>query len=209
MRAEPFEETDPSDGGPTFRVAAEADTGALVELLNSAYRGDTSRKGWTTEAHLLDGQRVDAEGVAETLTAPNVRVVLAEVAGQLVACCELQRGGDSEAYFGMFAVRPTEQGGGLGSRLLAEAERMAQDWGCQRLRMLVIRQRTDLISWYERRGYHRTGATEAFPYGDPRYGLPKRDDLRFEELAKPIGAEPNGGGLPRERTTKENPRIEF
>ncbi|RNL86231.1 N-acetyltransferase [Halostreptopolyspora alba] len=194
--------------GPKFRVATEADTGALVELLNSAYRGDTSRKGWTTEAHLLGGQRVDAEGVAETLATQDTRVVLAEVAGELVACCELRCGDGGEAYFGMFAVRPTEQGGGLGSRLLAEAERMAREWGCERLRMLVIRQRTDLVAWYERRGYHRTGVTEAFPYGDPRYGLPKRDDLRFEELAKPLGADPDDGLSPV-RAEKENPRIEF
>ncbi|MBB4930447.1 GNAT superfamily N-acetyltransferase [Lipingzhangella halophila] len=191
MRAEMSKGAERPDTGtgPAFRVATEADTEALVELLNSAYRGETSRKGWTTEAHLLGGQRVDPEGVAETLTAPDTRIVLAEVADRLVACCELQRGGDGDAYFGMFAVRPDEQGGGLGSLLLAEAERMAGEWGCERLRMVVIRQRADLIAWYERRGYRRTGVEAPFPYGDPRYGLPKRSDLVFDELVKPMGAE--------------------
>ncbi len=176
-----------SASGLTFRVAADTDIRALVELLNSAYRGDSSRAGWTTEADLLGGQRVDPAAITEALATPDAQLVLAERAGRLVGCCEVQHGGDREAYFGMFAVRPTDQGGGLGSRLLAEAERIAGEFGCARLRMLVLRQRGDLVAWYERRGYRRTGEESPFPYGDARYGLPKRDDLVFDELAKPLG----------------------
>ncbi|WP_460998959.1 GNAT family N-acetyltransferase [Streptomonospora sediminis] len=179
----------PSDGGePALRDAVTADIPQLVELVNSAYRGDSSRQGWTTEADLLGGQRVDADGIAELLDRPGTRVVVAERDGRLLACCELAAGGPGTAYFGMFSVRPDAQGSGLGRHMLAEAERTAAGaLGCTSIRMTVLRQRTDLIAWYERRGYRRTGNTAPFPYGDERFGLPKRDDLVFDELAKPIG----------------------
>ncbi|MFD0776789.1 GNAT family N-acetyltransferase, partial [Streptomonospora algeriensis] len=102
-------------------------------------------------------------------------------------CCELADGGDGSAYFGMFAVQPDAQGGGLGRRVLAEAERIAaEELDSATMRMTVLRQRADLIAWYERRGYRRTGETVPFPYGDERFGLPKREDLVLEELAKPL-----------------------
>ena len=87
----------------------------------------------------------------------------------------------------MLAVKPARQTRGLGKALLAEAERRARgELGAARVRMTVIEQRTELIAWYERRGYRRTGATEPFPYGNPRFGLPKRPDLRFVVLEKPV-----------------------
>jgi ribosomal protein S18 acetylase RimI-like enzyme len=85
----------------------------------------------------------------------------------------------------MFAVSPKTQGGGLGKQVLAEAERTArEDFGLDSMQMTVIRQREDLIAWYVRRGYARTGETKPFPYGDVRFGLPRRDDLEFEVLVK-------------------------
>ncbi|GAA1764224.1 GNAT family N-acetyltransferase [Streptomonospora arabica] len=180
-------------GGIVFRDAAEGDVSALVELVNSAYRGGASRQGWTTEADLLGGQRVDSGQIAEALARPGARVLVAERDGRPAACCEVVGGGDGSAYFGMFAVRPGAQGGGLGGSVLAEAERTAaEEMGCTSMRMTVLRQRADLIAWYERRGYRRTGGTAPFPYGDERFGLPKRDDLVFEELAKELSA-PLGG----------------
>ena len=95
---------------------------------------------------------------------------------------------DGAGYFGMFSVVPTRQGGGVGKQVLAEAERIARDeWGCAAMRMTVIDVRDELIAFYERRGYRRTGIRKPFPYGDARFGLPKRDDLRFEVLEKPLG----------------------
>lgn len=170
-----------------FRQAGLEDAAALVALIESAYRGDTSRQGWTTEADLLGGQRTDGDGVRAAITSPGSRIIMACRQGELVGCAQLERRGD-EAYFGMFAVPPTRQGGGYGSALLAEAERLSRaEWGARALQMSVIRQREDLIAWYERRGYRRTGETRPFPYGDERYGTPRRPDLQFVVLAKPLG----------------------
>lgn len=169
-----------------FRPAGPDDVAALVELVESAYRGDASRVGWTTEADLLDGQRTDAEGVAAAIAAPEGVVLLAERDGELLACCQLEHRGET-AYFGMFSVRPNRQGGGLGRAVLARAEAVARErWGVTGLEMTVIVQREDLIAWYERRGYRRTGEFSPFPYGDERFGVPRRPDLRFEKLIKGI-----------------------
>lgn len=173
----------------TFRNAAAADVPAIVALVQSAYRGDASRAGWTTEADILDGQRIDPQGVAEVIAKPDSRVLLAERDGELLACAQIEKRGDA-GYFGMFSVRPNLQGSGLGKIMLAEAERMARDdWGCWHMRMTVIDVRNDLIAWYERRGYGRTGEHSPFPYGDQRFGIPKRDDLRFEWLTKSLQLE--------------------
>ncbi|HEX7815760.1 GNAT family N-acetyltransferase [Dyella sp.] len=167
-----------------FRAAAVADIPAIVALVESAYRGDSGRLGWTTESDLLDGQRTDVEGVAALIGVDGSQVLLAEHDGALLACCHVAvKQGDG--YFGMFAVNPLSQKAGLGKALLGEAERIAaQEWRCPVMRMTVIEQRADLIAWYERRGYRRTGQFEPFPYGDERFGIPRRDDLRFEWLAK-------------------------
>ncbi|MFW5418143.1 GNAT family N-acetyltransferase [Nocardiopsis sp. CNT-189] len=171
----------------TARPAGPEDVPALVELVNSAYRGEGSKEGWTTEADLLGGQRIDAEGVTALLRTPDTAVLVAEAGGRLTVCCELKRSGEGDAYFGMFSVSPAAQGKGLGGAMMTEAEGYAaRVWGARRMRMLVIRQRGELIAWYERRGYARTGAVSPFPYGDERFGIPRRDDLEFIELAKEL-----------------------
>jgi ribosomal protein S18 acetylase RimI-like enzyme len=170
-----------------FRTATLADVDAIIPLVESAYRGDASRVGWTTEADLLDGQRIDRQMLIGLIENRDARVLLVLQDGQLVACCELQ---DQEgiAYFGMFSVRPSGQGAGIGNRVLAEAERIArQEWACSEMRMTVIDIRNELIAWYERRGYRRTGIHKPFPYGDERFGIPRREDLRFEVLSKLLG----------------------
>ncbi len=182
----------------SFRTATHDDIPALIALVTSAYRGDVSRQGWTTEADLLDGQRIDADMLRTDLDTPGSIVLLAidssdDDQPHLVACANIakQPGDDSipTAYFGMFSVSPDVQGGGVGKIVLAEAERIARDTlGCARMRMTVIDAREELIAYYVRRGYLRTGIKKPFPYGDPRYGLPKRDDLQFEVLEKTLEA---------------------
>lgn len=116
-------------GQLTFRDAADADVPALVALIESAYRGDSSRAGWTTEADLLQGQRTDPDGVRQVLRAPGSRLLVVERDGAPIACCQLEHRGDA-AYFGMFAVRPELQGAGLGKVIIAEAERTVREsWG--------------------------------------------------------------------------------
>src|SRR6478735_10445039 len=106
----------------TYRDATDADVDALVALIESAYRGDASRAGWTTEADILQGQRTDPQGVLEVVKAPDSRLLTVERDGRIVACCQLEHRG-AHAYFGMFAVSPALQGAGLGKAIIAEAER--------------------------------------------------------------------------------------
>lgn len=170
----------------SFRSAVEADVSELVALVESAYRGDASRGGWTTEADYLEGQRTDEGGVRQIIEAADSTLVVVERAEEIVACCHLEHRGD-HVYFGMFAVRPGLQGAGLGKEILAEAERRARDtWGAKEMRMTVVNVREELIAYYERRGYRRTGELSPFPYGDERFGVPLRDDLAFELLVKSL-----------------------
>ncbi|MDQ1727773.1 MAG: hypothetical protein QOK14_1818 [Frankiaceae bacterium] len=167
--------------GITVRAAIGGDVDAVVALVHSAYRGDSSRAGWTTEADLLDGLRTNADEVRSLLP----HFLLAEVDGELVGCCTLIPK-DGHAYFGMFAVRPGMQGGGIGSALLAAAEARTRALGLPAVEMTVLSPRTELIAFYERRGYVATGEVRPFPYGDPRFGLPRRDDLTLAVYVKTV-----------------------
>jgi len=170
-----------------FRWATPADADAIVALAQAAYRGQASRAGWTTEADFLDGQRTDREGVLAMLGEGQGILLAEEAGGALLGCCHLERDGGA-AWFGLFAVDPRRQGRGIGDRVLAEAERLAGEvFGCRRLRMKVIWLRDSLIAWYGRRGFRRCGETHPFPYGDERFGIPRRDDLYFIVLEKPLG----------------------
>jgi GNAT superfamily N-acetyltransferase len=175
-----------ADAAITFRPALHGDIPTLLTLVESAYRGDASRKGWTTEADLLDGQRIDPAGMAEIIAKAGSRVIVFERGGKILACCHIEKQGNA-CYFGMFAVDPMLQGGGVGKLAMIEAERAARDdFGCNEMQMTVISIRDDLVAWYERRGYRRSGIYKPFPYGDERFGIPKRDDLRFELLTKAL-----------------------
>jgi len=180
----------------TFRPATPADLAAIIELVTCAYRGESSRAGWTTEADVLDGNRIVPEVLRHDISRARSRVILAERSedAALIACAHVAEE-NGAGYFGMFAVRPTLQGSGIGKALLAEAERVVrEDWHLPAMRMQVIDVRDELIAFYQRRGYRRTGQYAPFPYGDPRFGLPKRDDLRFEALEKCLT--PGGGQTP-------------
>ena len=173
-----------------FRNAMLADADAIVALVESAYRGDASRVGWTTEADLLDGRRTGIDDVAGCIERPRSTILLMEqVDGDrrdLVACAHVADD-EGAGYFGMFSVRPALQGAGIGKRLLEHAERYVRErWSLPVMRMTVIDVRDELIAFYERRGYRRTGVVKPFPYGDERFGLPRRGDLRFEVLEKSL-----------------------
>jgi ribosomal protein S18 acetylase RimI-like enzyme len=173
-----------------IRTATADDVDAIVALVETAYRGDASRAGWTTEADLLDGRRTGADDVAACIGRPRSVILLAERehddGSEPVACAHVADD-EGAGYFGMFSVRPGLQGGGIGKRLLEHAERYVREhWSLQLMRMTVIDVRDELIAFYERRGYRRTGIIKPFPYGDERFGIPRRDDLRFEVLEKAL-----------------------
>ena len=169
-----------------FRRATHADIDALVALIESAYRGDTSKQGWTTEADMLGGRRTGPDDVQACIDRARSVILIAERDAQLLACAHVADE-DGAGYFGMFSVNPALQGGGIGKQVIAEAERVVrEEWALPAMRMAVIDIRDELIAFYERRGYHRTGIKKPFPYGDERFGLPKRDVLRFEVLEKAL-----------------------
>ena len=169
--------------------AADADLPAIAALVNSAYRGESSRAGWTTEADFLGGQRTDTQTLRGDLAARPGAVVLAvrdEPQGEIIACVWLEPAAADAWYLGMLTVLPTLQDRRLGRSLLEAAEGYAVERGARRVRMTVISIRTELIGWYERRGYARTGETRPFPADDPLFGTPLRDDLEFVVLEKPL-----------------------
>lgn len=169
--------------------ATEQDIPALNQLVNSAYRGDSSRRGWTTEADLLDGIRTDEAGLRTMLRKPTATILKYQEDGQLLGCVYLEQKGDESGkaslYLGMLTVAPDAQAGGIGKQLMAAAEQVARDRQCRTIRMTVIPQRHELIAFYERRGYRATGETEPFPMNDSRFGLPKQP-LLFMVMEKVI-----------------------
>jgi ribosomal protein S18 acetylase RimI-like enzyme len=170
-------------------IATDAEIDAVVALVNSAYRGESSRAGWTTEADYLGGQRTDAETLRAELAAHPGAVVLVmrdEEGGPLIACVRLEPVDEHAWYLGMFTVEPRMQNRRLGRSLLDEAERFVASRGARVMRMSVIGLREELLGWYERRGYVRTGKTRDFPYGDPRFGEPRGQDLTLLVLEKPL-----------------------
>jgi ribosomal protein S18 acetylase RimI-like enzyme len=170
-------------------IATDADLDAVAALVNSGYRGDASRAGWTTEADLLGGQRTDPASLRADLAARPGAALLTlrdEPGGELLGSVWLEPQGPALWYLGMLTVRPDLQARRLGRTLLAEAETFAAARGARRIRLRVINVRDTLIAWYERRGYAHTGESLPFPYGDERFGLPTRDDLRFEVFEKTL-----------------------
>lgn len=173
----------------TIRPAIPDDGPEVLKLVNGAYRGDSSRAGWTTEADLVGDQRIDLPGLLVKINDPSGKLLVAyDEAGKLASCCEIRRqAGKDVGYFGMFAVDPQRQGGGIGRQVMEAAEKYAKETlELTRLEMTVIWTRKELLEWYERLGYRKTGERQPFPYHDPTQGRPLRDDLYFEVIVKDI-----------------------
>lgn len=169
----------------SFRKATPRDAAQVAALVNSAYRGESSKQGWTTEADFLDGQRTDDAEILKLIETDGSLILLCFQDGDLIGSVHLERT-EAGAYLGMFTVKPTLQARGIGKRFLAAAERTVQtEWGATRIEMAVITRRTELIAFYERRGYRRTGRFEPFP-ADEKFGLPKVAGLQFEYLEKTL-----------------------
>jgi ribosomal protein S18 acetylase RimI-like enzyme len=163
-------------------IATEKDIPALNNLVNSAYRGDTSKQGWTTEADLLDGIRTDEEGLKEMMQNPNATFLKYEEENKMLGCVYLKQE-DNKLYLGMLTVSPLLQNKGIGKILLKASEEEARKRNCSAVFMSVISKRTELINWYKKHGYYDTGKTKPFPENDLRFGIPKTK-LEFIVLEK-------------------------
>jgi ribosomal protein S18 acetylase RimI-like enzyme len=170
----------------TITPATPADIPALVPLVNAAYRGqgEDSPKGWTSESHLISGARTNAAGIAEILQNPD-SVILKCIAknGTLLGCVHLEKQ-EEKLYLGMLSVWPQAQGEGIGKHLLSAATDYAATSNCKKIHITVISARPELIAWYERHGYQRTGEIQSFHHGE-KFGIQKQP-LELVVLEKPI-----------------------
>ena len=169
-------------------IATEADATALADLVNAAYRGAQGERGWTHETELLSGARATASDIAAMIGGGTMTVLIRRQSGSpaLLGCVAVEMEDDDHGTISMLAVSPESQNAAIGRALLADAERLAADNGATVAKMTVIRQRDELIAWYERRGYRWNGQSEPFPYGDGSVGTPLRDDLAFVVMEKTL-----------------------
>jgi N-acetylglutamate synthase-like GNAT family acetyltransferase len=169
---------------PQISIASPANAGAINKLVNSAYRGESSKQGWTTEADLLDGTRIDEAGLAELIKKQGTTVLIYKEEDAILGCVELRKEGD-KLYLGMLSVKPDTQGKGIGKKLLKAAEANARQLKCSKIYMTVISIRKELIDWYLRHGYGLTGEKKPFILPDKRWGIPKQE-LEFVVLEKSV-----------------------
>jgi ribosomal protein S18 acetylase RimI-like enzyme len=165
-------------------LAEEKDIPDLLKLINAAYRGDQSRKGWTHEADLVDGNlRTDGEVLSDLLNRVDSAILKHVSGNEITGCVHLEKQG-ANLYLGMLSVSPVLQGNNIGKKLLIEAEKHAAKNKLDYIVMSVINVRHELISWYERHGYNKTGETKPFP-ADSKFGSPKQP-LEFVVLQKKV-----------------------
>ena len=165
----------------SFQIANNQDLSNLSAFVNRAYRGETARQGWTHEADLLDGTRVEESLLAEE-QARGVKYVLALQESELVGCYHFEMKDSATAYVGMITVDPAKQGQGVGKDLLADATSRARQLGAQLLKLTVLSDRKELIEYYQRRGFMFTGEKIDFVTEDVRYGVPKKN-LQLWEMS--------------------------
>lgn len=168
-----------------FRCALISESASIAALVNAAYRGESSRQGWTTEADLLDGLRTTAAEVQDLIESEHSVILVCMNSEDIIASICLEKKAKS-AHIGMFVVNPVVQGLGVGKQLLTYAESYAsQYWSVTKFCMHVITLRRELIAFYERRGYRRTGIVKTFPV-NPQMWQPKMTGLQLELLEKSV-----------------------
>jgi len=143
---------------PTIQQATIQDVPEAVALVNSAYRGKSSQQGWTSESHLLEGIRIDEAEMTGYFNRPEVTLLkYVNYEGRIDGFVYLEQIKNNRLYLGMLTVNPTLQAGGIGRQLLNAADEHALKLGCKALKISVITSRSELIAWYERRGFAPTG----------------------------------------------------
>jgi ribosomal protein S18 acetylase RimI-like enzyme len=143
-------------------TATLEDVTALEKLINSAYRGETSKLGWTTEANLLQDKRVTLDELSEIINNKENAILKFIDNNTIIGCVLLSNKGD-KLYLGMLTVSPELQNSGIGKKLLQKAEEHALKLNLPKITMTVISIRGELIAWYNRHGFIDTGAREPFP----------------------------------------------
>jgi ribosomal protein S18 acetylase RimI-like enzyme len=171
-----------------LRQAEEADNPQIVALMNVAFRGEGALRGWSTEAAYISGARTSLSLLLEEAIGGTRFFVADAPDGRGIdGCVGLKKLGREIYSLGSLAVQPRLQNSGLGRALLTEAETLARSEGSTAIEITVVNVRETLLSWYERRGYVRTGEVRPFPYLENRFGKPLRDDLAFVVLGKQLG----------------------
>lgn len=160
------------------------DIPALNALINSAYRGESSKKGWTTEAHLLEGKRTTEEELKAIFLDPKNTFLKYTENDKIIGSVLLVEK-EHQLYVGMLTVSPELQNSGIGKKMLAEAEVHAKTLGLSTLSMTVVSVRSELIAWYNRHGYVDTGEREPFPASDIHINVSDKP-LEFIHLEKKI-----------------------
>lgn len=169
----------------SFRAALPSDAGALDALVNSAYRGESSKQGWTTEADLLDGTRTNQADIEDMIAQEGSMILLCIESADIIGCAHLELHG-TECLLGMLVVKPGLQSRGIGKQIMQAAEATSgKTWHARTITMAVISVRHELIAFYERRGYRRTGRKKPF-VADDTHGFPKSQPIEFEVLEKDL-----------------------
>ncbi|HMK27987.1 MAG TPA: GNAT family N-acetyltransferase [Chitinophagaceae bacterium] len=164
--------------------AHKEDIPALVKLLNGAYRGEGSKQGWTTEADMVAGDlRTDEANMNELMQMPGaIFLKYSNERNEIEGCVFLHKR-QGKLYLGMLSVSPALQTKGIGKQIMAAAELYARSQGCRAVFMRVISIRHELMAWYERQGYYKTG--EIQPFDDTKFGTAKQP-IEFVVLQKDL-----------------------
>lgn len=173
----------------TFRIANNLDSEVIANLVNKAYRPEPGASGWTHESDLVSGSRTSASQITETVSKPNSTILVGLKDSKIVACVHVEKEGNN-SHIGMLAVKPELQGAGVGKQILSQAEKYALEvFGAEKFMMVVISSRSELISFYLRRGYQQTGSMMDYPVSQG-VGIPKNPAIKIVVLEKRPGCSP-------------------
>lgn len=166
-----------------FRIANYLDAELITKLVNQAYRPESATPAWTHESNWVAGNRTNISQIMDVIAKSNSIILVGIKGSSIVACVHVEQEGNS-SHIGMLAVHPELQGAGAGKQMLSQAEKYALEiFGAEKLIMLVVSSRSELIAFYLRRGYRQTGSIMDYPLALD-VGIPKKPNLKIEVLEK-------------------------